>query len=248
MTKSFLYLLCLTLMTGCAGWNSENNYDPQEIVDKAIAFHGGEKFEQARISFTFRERDYISIRNGGQYQYERLFQDTAANQYRDVLTNDGFYREINGSQAVIPDTMAAKYSNSVNSVLYFAVLPYGLNDPAVRKDYLGIANVGDGKYFKVKVTFQQEGGGKDFEDVFVYWFRMDTYQMDYMAYRYFTDGGGIRFREAYNVRNIGGLRFADYINYKADPEKYGVEETDMLFNEGKLEELSKIELENVVVE
>ena len=72
--------------------------------------------------------------------------------------------------------------------------------------------------------------------------------MDYLAYNYLTDGGGARFREAYNVRQIKGVRFADYINYEPEPETREVERFDSLYNEGKLKELSRIDTEDVVVE
>ena len=71
------------------------------------------------MSFRFRDYDYIGIQDGGRYQYERLIEtDTAW--IRDVLTNDYFVRQINDDEVTIPDSMAFKYSNSVNSVLYFA--------------------------------------------------------------------------------------------------------------------------------
>ncbi|MDX2247709.1 MAG: DUF6503 family protein [Bacteroidia bacterium] len=246
MQIRFLQGLAIILLTGCLTLDKKNLNDPQHIVDRAIEVYGGEQFLQAEINFTFRDRDYISIRNQGSYQYERLFQENG-NSVRDVLNNQGFYREINGSRAEIPDTMATKYTNSVNSVIYFAVLPFGLNDPAVRKEYLGQAFIQKIPYHKIRVTFDSQGGGEDFQDVFVYWFRTDNYRMDYFAYRYYTEEGGIRFRQAYNTRNVNGLLFSDYRNYKADPAQYKVEETDRLFEENKMEELSKIELENIAV-
>jgi hypothetical protein len=97
------------------------------------------------------------------------------------------------------------------------------------------------------VTFRQESGGEDFEDVFVYWFATDDYSMDFLAYSYHTDGGGMRFRKAKNKRTVNGLVFQDYDNYKADPDTYNVEELDKAFENAKLELLSKIELENIEV-
>ena len=71
--------------------------------------------------------------------------------------------------------------------------------------------------------------------------------MDYLAYSYHTDGGGMRFRASYNVRTVGGIRFADYVNYEADPSLQ-IETLDELFTEGKLKELSRIELVNIKVD
>lgn len=39
--------------------------------------------------------------------------------------------------------------------------------------------------------------------------------MDFLAYEYNVNGGGVLFREAFNSRMIEGMRFQDYINYGA---------------------------------
>ena len=71
--------------------------------------------------------------------------------------------------------------------------------------------------------------------------------MDYLAYSYETDGGGIRFRAAYNPREINGLRFQDYVNYKPQGLDVALKDLDYLYEQGSLIEVSKIELENVKV-
>jgi hypothetical protein len=143
--------------------------------------------------------------------------------------------------------MATRYSNSVNSVHYFAQLPYGLNDNAVQKELLGEATINGNPYFEVGVTFKQEGGGTDFQDKFVYWIHKENYTVDYLAYSYETDGGGIRFREAYNVRYVDGIRFADYNNYKPESLEVSLTDLDALFAKGALKLLSKIETESIGV-
>ncbi|MEQ8812483.1 MAG: DUF6503 family protein, partial [Imperialibacter sp.] len=94
-------------------------------------------------------------------------------------------------------------------------------------------------------TFQQEGGGKDFEDVFIYWFDKDSYQLDYLAYYYNTDETGIRFREAYNRQTVDGILFQDYINYAPIDSTITVHQTDDQLEKGLLKELSRIENEKL---
>jgi len=94
------------------------------------------------------------------------------------------------------------------------------------------------------VTFDQEGGGVDHEDVYVYWVHKQDMTVDYLAYSYQVNGGGVRFRSAYNRRKIGGIIFQDYINYKHDKDT-PVSSLDALYETGKLTELSKIELKNI---
>ncbi|MFZ5971607.1 MAG: DUF6503 family protein [Bacteroidota bacterium] len=240
MTKYIFYLLIFSL-AGCGVGNN-----PQKIVDKAIEVHGGELFLNSTVEFDFRDRHYVAFRNGGTYRYERIWRDSTGS-YRDVLSNDGFYREVEGAKVDLPDSMAAKYTRSVNSVVYFALLPYGLNDAAVRKKWLGETTLKDQPYYKIEVTFAEEGGGEDHTDVFHYWIHQEKFTVDYLAYLYHTDGGGIRFREAINPRNINGMLLQDYINYEPPSKSASLDEMEELFRQGSLKELSRIALENISV-
>ncbi|UZR94620.1 DUF6503 family protein [Chondrinema litorale] len=256
--KFFYFTLIILSILSCstekhgdsANKESINASDPkaQSIVEAAIEAHGNKLLDNAKISFEFRDRQYIALRNGGKFQYERIFTDSIGNNVRDVLSNNGFYRETNGDKSSLPDERVKAFSNSVNSVIYFALLPYFLNDQAVQKEYLGETTIKEELYDKVKVTFKAEGGGKDHDDEYVYFFHKEKHTMDYLAYNYQVNGGGARFREAYNVREVEGILFADYINYEALSKSMEVAEFDSLFNKGQMKELSRIESENIVVE
>lgn len=217
------------------------------IINKARAAHGSTVVDSSTISFNFRGRHYVSQRSGGRFQYERQWMDTTGAAYRDVLTNDGLYREINGERVLLSAKDSAAYAGSVNSVLYFALLPYYLNDPAVQAAYLGTATIKGEPYDKVKVTFRAEGGGADHEDEYIYWFHKGKHTLGYLAYNYQVNGGGARFREAYNVRTVEGLRIADYRNYKPVPHTMEVAIFDSVFEAGRMEQVSLIETEKVSI-
>ena len=224
----------------------EERNEAQNFVDGAIETHGGKAYEQAHFTFDFRDRSYVYKREGGLYEYRRLFTDSTGQHYVDILNNSGFTRLINGDTAKLTAERAQAYASSVNSVIYFALLPFGLNDAAVQKEYLGEAVIADEPYHKVKVTFELEGGGEDYEDEFVYWFHQEANTLDYLAYSFQENGGGFRFRKAYNPRTVGGIRWQDYINYKPDSlNSVQLEQLDELFKAGNLEEVSTIELENI---
>ena len=239
----YIFLFASALLFSCSSDTSES----QKIIDKAIEVYGGDKFSKSTIEFDFRERHYVTRRNEGVFSHERIFKDTADNVIHDYLTNDGFHREINDKPASVPDTMAVKYTRSVNSTIYFALLPYGLNDPAVRKKLLGKTTFNGEPYFTVEVTFEQEGGGEDFNDIFLYWIHEKTFTLDYMAYLYFTDGGGLRFRRAYNRREVNGISLQDYVNYQPKGDSTTIYQMERLYKADSLEELSKIELINIQV-
>jgi len=244
ITKNLtLATVSILLLAGCSG----DQNDPQQIIDRAINVHGGSSFEQSEITFTFRDRVYTSKRKDGDFELTRQFEDTTGAVVKDYLTNEGFRREINGELMAVHDSMANKYSNSVNSVIYFALLPYKLNDPAVIKEYLGVDTIKGEPYHEIKVTFKKEGGGDDAEDVFVYWIHRKDYTMDYLVYEYHVDGGGVRFREAKNVRTVGDIRFADYNNYGTEEVVQSLQEYDDLFEQDKLNLVSEIILDDVKV-
>lgn len=249
MTK-YLAVLTTIIILSCGVESRETPAlsQAQKIIGKSIEAHGGDRYDVHDISFDFRNRSYRTTRNHGDFQYERIFQDSLDRTVRDELTNNGLTRYINDEKVSLTAKDSAAYSNSVNSVIYFTLLPYFLTDPAVFTDHLGTSEINGEKYDKVKVTFSEEGGGKDFEDQFIYWFHQKTGTMDYLAYNYKTDGGGARFRAAYNKRREGGILFADYENYKPNPETMNINSFDSLYNEGLLEKLSLIENTNIKVQ
>lgn len=247
MNRLHRILLISILFISSCKQKQEQLVDANQIVNKSIEVSGGKKIANSTINFDFRDKHYKAIRSKGVYKLERYFKDSV-NTYSDVLSNSGFKRFIKDELIEIPDSMASKYSNSVNSVHYFSVLPFGLNDDAVNKSYIGLVELKGNNYHKIKVTFDENGGGDDFEDVFVYWINANNFKVDFLAYSYHVNGGGMRFREAFNERIINGIRFVDYNNYKTIYNDISLLELDKQYETNKLKLLSKIELKNIEVE
>ncbi|TDQ31608.1 DUF6503 family protein [Zeaxanthinibacter enoshimensis] len=244
--KRLSLITCLLLIFACND-GPDKPKTAQEIVDKAIENAGGDLYDQSFISFHFRDKNYVLEKQDGRRIMKRiLVTDSAV--IVDAITPRGLVREINDSVVALPDSLKNTYTESINSVHYFAYLPHGLNDKAVNKELIGDIRIADKDYYKIKVTFDQEGGGKDFEDTYVYWINKETFEPDYLAYEYHVNGGGMRFREAYNPRRVGGIRFVDYNNYKPEtgtsPE---LRKLDSLYMNDKLELLSKIEISEIIV-
>ena len=243
MKKLYLILVTVTLLA-CNG--SVKSPDVQALVDEAIEVSGGASYDSVRISFTFRDKVYTGENTARGKRLSRFFLEDSL-EILDMLEGDSFQRQINGKAISLPDTTATKYANSVNSVHYFVRLPYGLNDPAVQKRYLGSVEIGGTAYHKIEITFQEQGGGEDFEDIYVYWLNKETLKPDYLAYEFHVNGGGMRFRKALNERYVEGIRFVDYENYKPKDAGLNVYELDTQFEKGALELLSRIEIEDVQV-
>ena len=240
-------LLVFTFFLILSSCSEDNNINPQKIIDKAIAISGGENYKNLEIEFSFRELQYRSKLQDGNFEYERL----ALKSNKTILDAYGnvkpFERFVNDTLVKIPDSLSNRIESSINSVNYFVLLPFGLNDPAVNKKYLDKEMIKGKDYHKIQVTFNKEGGGEDFDDVYVYWFDTKNYKIAYLAYSYTVNGGGMRFKEAYNERIISGLRFVDYNNYKPKDKNISLYDLGRLFENNQLKLLSKIETENIKI-
>ncbi|WP_299368478.1 DUF6503 family protein [Winogradskyella sp.] len=246
--KHIYVILLVFLVFGCKQETKTEKLSAQDIVNKSIETSGGKTFENSVIRFDFRDKYYVARRNKGNFSLIRIFSNDKDSVF-DLLTNNSFERFVNGNRTILEDSIANNYYASVNSVHYFSVLPYGLNDQAVNKTLVGEEQIKNKDYYKVQVTFNEEGGGEDFEDVFIYWIDKETFKLDYLAYSYNEDDGkGMRFRVAYNERYVDGLRFVDYYNYKPEDDNLKLRDMGKAFDNNQLKLLSKIELRNVEVE
>ena len=242
MTKQFfIFILAVIPFLGVA----QNDADKaQTILDKTIKAHGGDLYNSAHYSFLFRGNTYTFKNNNSQFHYTKKVVKGNTTVI-DELKNGELTRTKNGVSVNLSDKALKDAKGAVNSVVYFATLPHNLNDKAVNKTYIEQTTIKGKTYDVLGVTFKQEGGGEDYDDAFHYWINTKTHKVDYLAYNYRVNGGGVRFRSAYNVRVVDGIIFQDYVNYKA---KNGTALKDLpaLFEAGKLKELSRIETEHII--
>ena len=240
-------VLTLVLIASILSSCTEKPLDAQQIIDNAIKAYGGSKLYRSDIEFDFRDKHYRTYNNDGKISYERMFEDDSLGSIHDVVNNNVFTRTVSGKKVILDEDWTGRYTSSVNGVIYFFRIPFNLNDPAVNKKLIELGTIRGKEYYKVHIYFEEEGGGKDFDDDFIYWINKETFVIDYFAYSYSTDGGGKRFREMMNLRNVNGLQVADYINYKPKISHTPLETFDDYFQEGGMDELSRIENKNVVV-
>ncbi|KAB1159500.1 deoxyribose-phosphate aldolase [Tenacibaculum aiptasiae] len=237
----YMYAICILFLVSC-----KPQFTAQEIVDKSIENSNLSALKNATISFNFRKKFYQANRNNGLFEFIKEEKKDSLT-IKDILSNDSFKRYVNDSLVELSEKKQKGYGNSVNSVHYFSILPLGLNDKAVFKKILEETTIKGKDYYKIEVTFSEEGGGTDFDDVFIYWFSKDNFQLDYLAYKYHTNGGGIRFRDVKKETLVDGIRIVDYNNYKPLNKDIDFYNIDKLYDEGKLKKVSEIILENVQI-
>ena len=247
-----LLALCATVLLLAGGCQSpDSTPSTAAVIDSARAAHGAPVLDEAVVTFDFRGYDYRVRQDGGPFHYRRSYADSLGRPVTEGLTNDGIYRVVDGDTVSLSSSERNAVETTVNSVTYFALLPEPLGDSAVQPTYSGRDTIDGVPYHRVKVTFRQEGGGRDWEDVFMYWFRTDTYAMDYLAYAFGQGPGeepGTRFREAYNVRRVNSVRMADYHNYTVDTLSADqMDEYPDLWARDAARLVSRIELDSVQV-
>ncbi|KAA1245192.1 DUF6503 family protein [Aquimarina sp. RZ0] len=220
---------------------TEQHENADTIISEAIEAHGGELYDKADYTFVFRKKEYRFTNNHSNYTYSVKNDEKTC----DFIVNGNFERYVNEEPVALSEKRQSKYAEALNSVIYFATLPHKLKDAAVNKKYIQSIDIKGLNYDVIKITFDQEGGGKDHDDEFYYWINKETKKIDFLAYNYKVNGGGVRFRSAYNRRVVAGITFQDYINWKASVGT-PLKELPLLYEQGKLKELSRIVTEKVV--
>ncbi len=254
MVKVFAMIIGMTMMAVCESKQSPKEVieEPKELMTKekslllqTIIAHGGDRYDEAHYQFVFRGKLYTFHNQPDNYEYT-VKHNKDRSEIIDDLNNGQLTRTINEVVQELSEKDRNRYAASLNSVIYFATLPHKLSDPAVNLDIVGETTIREKEYDILQVTFDQEGGGKDHDDQFHYWINKSDHTIDYLAYNYKTNNGGVRFRSAYNRRTVDGIIFQDYVNYKAD---VGTPLADLptLYEQEELKELSRIETEDVRV-
>lgn len=261
MNKLLLIFTSLLLVVSCAEKPDEVKEEsadefvavkPQNveaIIDSVYRKSGVEKINQSDIYFKFRKFDFAYVQGSGGLERSRSFLNDEGNRIVDLWRGDSVIRTVNGEKIELSEKKENAYKNSINSVFYFGYLPKALKDPAVNSDLIDTVQIKNKDYYKIKVTFDEEGGGEDYHDIFLYWIGVEDYAFDYLAYQYFTNDGGIRFRAVDKITEVDGIEFRDYLNYA--PKENLMNDyfnVDQVYENDGLEVVSEIRLEEIVVE
>ena len=110
---------------------------------------------------------------------------------------------------------------------------------------LGEVEIKGKEFYKIKITFSKENGGVDYNDIFIYWIKKDNFKLGYLAYKYNTNEGGMRFREVRKEYFTNGIFFADYDNYEPKNPNVRLNQLDKIFEKKGLKKISEIKLNNI---
>ncbi|NJL29992.1 MAG: hypothetical protein HC897_19915 [Thermoanaerobaculia bacterium] len=232
------------------------------IVERSIAFHGGEVFGGSRISLSICSRSgCFSIQaciDGALFDY--VVEGEVRGKRRKVhWTNDPEARPagqdgdlieewLDGTAIALDATGRQSAQDFVSARVYFPFLPFRLADPSAWKQDLGLETWGERRLHKVKVTFTP-GSSTDASDEYLYWFDPETGRLEQLAYS-FGEGerGGLRFRRGLDYRRVGGVLFFDQENLGVDGGRVEVDVITPAYVTEAMKPISKVEHKDIRVE
>lgn len=245
LSGSILLLLLAGSSAGLAGETVER----LEVVDRSIAYHGGDTYRSSRSSLEVCSRsgcfELDSTVDGETFVHE--VSGTIREERRRVRVSNGEVLQWGGDGEpleVTPDNESG-LRNWVMARVYFPFLPYRLNDPSVYKTDQGLETWGDRQLHRVKITFTP-GSSSDADDEYLYWFDPESGRVEQFAYSYAGDPGGLRFRRGFNYRRIGGILFFDQENLGVEGPELSVDLIDPAYVE-TMRQVSVVEMKNIRV-
>lgn len=220
-----------------------------EIVDRAIEFHGGELYRHSDSSLQLCSRSgcyQISVRmDGGLFDYR------VSGPYRERTravhwTNDSLSLRHDGEPMAVLSEAEQGVRDWAMARIYFAYLPFRLNDPsAIRRD-LGLESWDGRELHKVKVGFLP-GSSTDADDEYLYWFDPESGRLEQFAYSFSGNPGGLRFRRLGNYRRVGGILFSDQENLGVEGEGLTVDQITPAFVRERMRPVSEVTVSEITV-
>jgi hypothetical protein len=246
-TLAACFLIASTITIAISG---AEGTAPTSIVERAIAYHGGELYEMSTAeldicskSGCFHVRSKV---DGSRFEHE-VSGKIRSGELRVRITNETTERWLNGTPEPVETGREQPIRDWAMARVYFCFLPYRLADSSVQHHDLGVVDWNGRSLHKVKLTFAK-GSSTDANDEYMYWFDPESARVEQFAYSFEGNPGGLRFRQAKNHRRVGGILFFDQENLGAEGEGLSVDQIDPHFVAQRMRAVSTVELKEIEVE
>ena len=220
------------------------------IVERSIEHHGGDLYRHSETALDLCSKSgcfqVVARVDGDRWAYT-VTGKSGGSKRRVVSSHDALEVWRDGDTEAVPAEEEQRYRDWAMARVYFCFLPYRLGDPSVRQQDLGLVDWDGRQLHKVKVTFEP-GSSTDAGDEYLYWFDPETARLEYLAYSYDDNGGGLRFRRAVNHRRVNGLLFFDQENHGANGPGLSVDDIDPDYVRDSMRHVSTVRLESIRVE
>ena len=184
------------------------------VLDHTIAYHGGEQYYDADLSFMSRNRTYKARFDSTGFRYERRLR-MMDQEAVDVVDQNGFSRAVDRERIRMAPGDREESSFSLGQVVLFAFFPHFLRDSMVEANYLGTYRFKpEGKaYYRVGFHFRKYWAGFSAEEEYLCLIDTSTFALAYIAYSFQRNGGGSRLLEVSGLIEEGGIRLPVYNSY-----------------------------------
>lgn len=238
-----LLLLVVLGLVACASERPEG----EALLRQARKAHGADRLEHATVEFALDGARFRVERDGERFAYARTWADRSGLVFRDVLTAEGLERTIDGRAVGLGEAARREAATALRAAVYLALLPFSLDGAAEEALVLTPDTLSGQAYERVALPLDRAAPGLDERGRLVLWIHPERHTVDYLAYRYAADGGGARFRAAYEPRTVEGVRFANHYEFSGDLLEVPVEGLGQFYERGELNFLGRVELDSVRV-
>ncbi len=251
MRRFLLALSLLPFLSTSAAAAEPPRQPALPIVERSIAFHGGEVFRRSVMSLGICSRsgcfDIRARIDGDAFDY--VVEGESGGKRRKVhWWNGGVEQWLDGQPVILDEQGRRAAQDFVSARVYFPFLPFRLADASAWKQDLGLEPWGERSLHTVKVTFTA-GSSTDAGDEYLYWFDPETGRLEQFAYSFGRgESGGLRFRRGLDYRKVGGVLFFDQENLALDGPGLTVDMVTPTFVAERLKPLSVVQLRDVKVE
>ncbi|MEM7479929.1 MAG: DUF6503 family protein [Acidobacteriota bacterium] len=221
--------------------------DTLPIVEKSIALHGGDILEHSVVELEICSRSgctALEVETDGERYRHVASGEVGEVERRVEATNDSVTLWEDGEEVPIAADDEQRYRDWVSARVYFAFLPKRLEDSSVNLRDLGLVDWQGRSLHKVEATFDT-GSSTAAADTYIYWFDPETARVEQFAYS-FGSKGGLRFRPAFNYRQVEGVTFFDQKNYGVENPQITTGDIDPEIADG-MELVSTVTLKNISV-
>ncbi|WP_435262074.1 hypothetical protein [Tenacibaculum sp. nBUS_03] len=109
----------------------------KSIVENSIKKHGGDLYSNASYTFDFRGQEYSFNHDKDGYTYSLSWKDEDDTAIEIRLQNEQLLKTINNELVQLNQDDISSYREKINSVLFFVLLPFKLEDPNATTTYKG---------------------------------------------------------------------------------------------------------------
>ncbi len=165
-------------------------------------------YNDAELGFDLDGQSYRVARVDDSYRYTAHDKNAGREVYRE-LNNLGYFEHLNGKMLELSAEDSSSQAGDIHASVYFALLPFSLDDPQLQAEYLGEDSLDGRAYHRLGIRNEDGFGLQEGLAEFLYWFDTESFRLDYLAHS-LAAKEGTRFRKALNSRRVNGIVFQDY--------------------------------------